>query len=358
MPIQKKLRRSTNLKASLFFILCYTFSILLCTYKYIERFSLASDVWSFNPPLQQGAHQQASSYLQHALTGPRKCISASCYIVDVIADPYQPRIFLNMLGLPASDIPRNIRGRVTNVSFVDIRSDKWMLLTQSWQLVNGTHTYAVLLTGQKNKVHLLATCSLLHHGLLALNAFYESTTYACDLDDLAEPMEQLMNEKQVRVDVLLAPLTLNAAWSVDLNQTSYLNLNGVDAPFYIYNNHHDSGKSTGLFNSVSRRVPDQSASEYHKATIDIPKISACLIGVNYISPQHREVIQYYITSGFEHIYLGVPLWPTSQKFYDAWNMLSDFVKDGSLSIIISEYAKDFIEPERFGLNFTYAPQVS
>ena len=51
------------------------------------------------------------TYLKYSKSGPRKCISAPCYIVDVVPDIYQPRIFLSMLGLPASDIPTDNRAK-------------------------------------------------------------------------------------------------------------------------------------------------------------------------------------------------------------------------------------------------------
>mmetsp|Transcript_16215 Transcript_16215/g.38867 ORF Transcript_16215/g.38867 Transcript_16215/m.38867 type:complete len:612 (-) Transcript_16215:400-2235(-) len=324
------------------------------------------------------------AYLRLARSGPRRCIGVPCYIVDVVSDPYQPRIFLSMLGLPASDIDRPQRGSTTNVSFVDIRTGEWTVVEQSRSLTNATHGFLLLLRGSggdhevAKRTRVAAPCALLKHaGATALGAFYESMTYACSLPPKVHEMDCFNGtvDCKVRVDVLLAPMAWVAKGGVG-KLPYHLNLNGLANPFYINNNHQvgSSAVTSGLFNSVSRRgsIAPSAGGHYRSggeggggsvedssAAAAAPKklrMSVCLIGVNYFSLQHREVIQHYITSGFDHVYLGVPQWPTSVLFNKTWSLLGDFVIDGSMSIIVSEYAEDFIEPERFKKNFTYAPQ--
>ena len=251
-----------------------------------------------------------------------------------------------MLGLPASQIPRAMRNHITNVTMVDIRSGEEMIMYQSAALVNNTHSYALLVEIQ-NK-YIAANCNLLTHRGFALNAFYESMTYACDFN---YPIHQL--SKRFRVDVLLAPKNLERTWRMNKNISDSIQLNGVDKPFHI-----DGKGSNGLFNSVVREHAVSNPQGVGDNSIGhIPQASACLTGVDYASPQHREVIQYYISIGFEHIYLGLPLWPGTALFNETWSLLQDFVMDGNLSIIVSEYARDFIHPQQFGKNFTYAPEV-
>jgi hypothetical protein len=254
-----------------------------------------------------------------------------------------------MLGLPATDMTREARGNVTRISMVDVRTGDRMDMKQSLQLVNDTHSYAVLLSMQNGYV--MTLCEVLKQKGLSLNAFAESMTYTCDFK------EPIANDTPMQVDVLLAPWSLGATWGMGIDSFTYLNLNGVDTPFYV----SAGAKTSGLFNSVSRRdtmKPLSMQETENSAMYQIPRVAACLIGVNYASTQQREVIQYYLTIGFEHIYIGLPLWPTSTLFREMWEMLQDFVHEGSLSIIVSEYAGEFIEPERFGRNFTYAPSVS
>ena len=253
-----------------------------------------------------------------------------------------------MLGLPASDIPSAMRGNVTQITMVDIRSGQEITMRQSRDLVNVTHSYALMV--QTSDRYLITDCNLLKHNGSSMNAFFESMTYTCDFD---YPIHQL--SKKIRVDVLLAPLMLGASWGMGIHPSDYVNLNGIDTPFYIDGNHKGS---SGLFNSVARKPSSLNTHRISENSTEyIPRASACLIGVNYASPQHREVIQYYISTGFEHIYLGLPIWPDTTLFNETWSLLKDFVMDGNLSIIVSEYAKDFIDPERFGNNFSYAPQV-
>jgi hypothetical protein len=310
-------------------------------------------------------------YLQFAKSGPRRCIHAPCYIVDVVPDIYQPRIFLSMLGLPASDIPRIIRGKTTNVSYVDVRTGMKGIMKQSSDLVNKTHGYALLVQPVNTRgiadhiIHqpFLAFCNNLYHqGNTALGAYYESMSYACDLP--VDKLEALVNTSayfNFQVNVLLAPREKN---NIDLNNlaASLFSLNNFSHPFFI--NRDNTGSSSGLFNTVSR-YPRQHKMPFalqlesraiEKSNSNSIKVSACLIGVNYVSLQQREVIQYYLSSGFEHVYLGLPQWPTSEEFRKSWLMYRDFVQEGTLSILISEYSAEYIEPETFGLNFTYAPQ--
>ena len=319
-----------------------------------------------------------ASYLRLALDGPRRCLRASCYIVDVVPDFYQPRVFLSMLGLPASDIqPRALRGATTNVSFVDVRTREDIAMVQSSSLTNATHGYAVSLRwghggdddggGSKS---LLAHCkNLEHHGNTALGSFYESMTYSCDLPPARDKGVESMIasffggdsakekvERMITVDVLVSPKDDD-----DRGGGVSLNLTG-DRPFYITNDR--SSPSSGLFNSVTRRVNDVVSQannvghEVYNSRETAPKISACIIGVNYVSQQHREVIQYYISSGFSHVYLGLPQWPTAPSglFNRTWSLLGDFVEAEKLSLIVSEYAAEYIQPEHFRRNFTYAPQ--
>ena len=343
----------TRLIIFLLVILCYTATTTWYVFDHLIQFfynnaNKSAYYWT----VQTEPHSKVwnpSVYLYHALRGPRRCQSASCYIVDVIADPYQPRLFLSMLGLPASDIPSPIRGSVTNVTMVDIRTGEDMVMRQSRVIVNDTHSYALM--AHTKEVNVISYCNLMeHHGNTSLGSFYESMTYSCDFD---YPIHQL-SENFFRVHVLLAPKKhVDKSGEMSKHALNYVNLNGVDTPFYI-----DKKGHSGLFNSVSRKPSIMNTQDVKYNSSDhIPRVSACLIGVNYVSPQHREVIQYYISTGFDHIYLGLPLWPDTTLFEESWNLLQDFVMDGNLSIIVSEYAKDFIEPERFGRNFTYAPQV-
>ena len=339
----------TRLIIFLFGVLCYTASTIWYMIDHFMQFFYNTDesvYWTVRTE-QHSKSWNPSAYLHHALHGPRRCQSASCYIVDVVADPYQPRLFLNMLGLPASDIPRPIRGSVTNITMVDIRTEEDMVMRQSSAVVNNTHSYALMV--QTNDKNLIATCNLIwHHENTAMNSFYESMTYTCDFD---YPIHQMLEKFQVHV--LLAPKHFVNSGGIGIHALDYVNLNGVDAPFYI-----DKKGHSGLFNSVSRKPSIMNTQDVKYNSSDhIPRVSACLIGVNYVSPQHREVIQYYISTGFDHIYLGLPLWPDTVLFEQTWNLLKDFVIDGNLSMIVSEYSKEFIEPERFGRNFTYAPQV-
>ncbi|KAL3782687.1 hypothetical protein HJC23_002587 [Cyclotella cryptica] len=336
------------------------------------------------------------TYLALALAGPRRCHQAPCYILDVLPDPHQPRLFLLMLGLPASDIPRPLRGNVTHVNMMDIRTGQVLRMVQSSSLVNDTHGFALLLTTSTSSHmsvrHILVSCHVLpHHGGTARNAQSESMTYACDMPPHApwDEITKTTNVVPLRVDVLLAPRNLAATWGMGIDTSSYWNLNGPYRPFYIFGGEEDGEiRTSGLWNSVSRRrrrggrgvrneawdrgpqpprgdrgtnttrIPPWVVNEEDNTTTSkrIPKASVCLIGVDYASSQHREIIQYYLTIGFQHVYLGLPLWPTSSLFHETWQHLQDFVYDGTLSIVVSEYAASYIEPERFGRNFTYAPQ--
>ena len=217
---------------------------------------------------------------------------------------------------------------------------------------------------------LYASCKkLLHSRDYALGSYYESQTHACDFPMWLD-LEEFGAGSPVQVDVFLGPRGANDRVD-DGELLGKQLLNDINQPFYIGNNNHGS-ISTGLFNSGSRRrsgaIPFSWRNETakmkngstEKYDVDIAKklkVSACIIGVNYVSnQQQREIIQYYLTSGFEHVYLGVPQWPTSALFNQTLQLLGDFIIDGSLSLIVSEYASEFIEPFRFHNNFTYAPQ--
>ncbi|KAL7481200.1 hypothetical protein ACHAW6_006870 [Cyclotella cf. meneghiniana] len=350
-----------------FFLFCYT-AALLTYYNSTEFFPFHTqqhDQHNYDSPVLPVQSWNPSTYLALARSGPRRCRNAPCYIVDVIPDPHRPRIFLILLGLPASDIPRHQRGNVTHVDMIDVRTGDSMRMVQSATLENETHGLAILLQCPPTGMYVMASCRLLKQDGVAMNAFSESMTYACDLPRV--PLRA--DSTPIRIDVLLAPLNLGAAWGMGIRASSYWNLNGPERPFYISSR---GGVTSGLFNSVSRRRIGTKPSIWHDggrmhsnttvnenatASKKIPIASVCLIGVDYASPQHREVIQYYLTLGFHHIYLGVPLWPTSQTFRQTWDLLQDFVFEGTLSMIVSEYAAEFIEPDRFGgRNFTYAPQ--
>ena len=306
-----------------------------------------------------------NTYLRLALSGPRKCQGASCYIVDVIADPYQPRIFLSMLGLPASDLGAK-KGSTTNITMVDVRSGQEFIMLHSTDLVNTTHGYTIVLRGDSNDISFRlqsATCkNLKHQGNTALNAYYESMTWACDLNPQQLRLGKWKEMEKVYVDVLLGPSDMDFDNNTNRETPSYLNLT-ANKPFDISKSHGLS--SSGLFNSASRRgfTPPQpflwkdgNSNEIGEKKSKKLRVSACIIGVDYYSVQLQDVIQAHITMGFEHVYLAVPQWPTSASFNQTWNLLSDFVKDGSLSIIVSEYTTEYIQPTWFKKNFTYAPQ--
>lgn len=113
--------------------------------------SINTEVIRSSSEVPQPQQWGLNTYLRLALSGPRKCQGASCYIVDVIADPYQPRIFLSMLGLPASDLGSK-KGSTTNITMVDVRSGQEFIMLHSTDLVNTTHGYTIVLRGDSNDI--------------------------------------------------------------------------------------------------------------------------------------------------------------------------------------------------------------
>jgi hypothetical protein len=57
------------------------------------------------------------------MEGPRALPEVGSYVVDIIISTTQPRVFLSMLGLPGSDIPRRVRGKTVNVAIKDVRTN-------------------------------------------------------------------------------------------------------------------------------------------------------------------------------------------------------------------------------------------
>ncbi|GAB5367008.1 hypothetical protein AAMO2058_001192900, partial [Amorphochlora amoebiformis] len=68
------------------------------------------------------------------------------------------------------------------------------------------------------------------------------------------------------------------------------------------------------------------------------KISACLAGPNYAARYLREVIEYYKTIGFTHVYLGMPLGENSPLLKDISSSLHDYTQEGFLTLAISHYS--------------------
>jgi hypothetical protein len=98
-------------------------------------------------------------------------------VVDIIIDTTQPRVFLSMLGLPGSDIPRNVRMETKNVTIKDVRSNVTYAQFQPFQQAQalGKSKWALRFS-RDDVVWLERACEIFDHFLSGgVNA--ESATY-------------------------------------------------------------------------------------------------------------------------------------------------------------------------------------
>jgi hypothetical protein len=116
-------------------------------------------------------------YWRLAMEGPRALPEVGSYVVDIIIDTTQPRVFLSMLGLPGSDIPRNVRMQTNNVTIKDVRSNVTYAQFQPFQQAQalGKSKWALRFS-RDGVVWLERSCEIFDHFLSGgVNA--ESATY-------------------------------------------------------------------------------------------------------------------------------------------------------------------------------------
>lgn len=267
-------------------------------------------------------------------------------MLDLIVDPYQPRVFLSLLGIPACDMPRAYRWS-SHVNITDIRTDKDVAVYRPHAAKFKTTTFSLRFS-EGGEVWLERECAQLAH-FSNQGVIPEGFTYSCDL-----PVDSMQRVRASNVHLYLTTIETG-------QRGENLHERGMtfDGP---------NRNSAGLFRSAKRPNPHdlpvpvtvegwhQLDKESREQPEEKATMSLCLIGVDYWSIQAREVIQYYVSVGYDHICIGVPMWPKSDKFQQLFAKLRDFIEEGYLSLVISYYTEKPINPTFFGRNFTYAPQ--
>ena len=172
-----------------------------------------------------------------------------------------------------------------------------------------------------------ARCALVDHKS-SLAARAECSTFACDLPDVA----WLKHPQRGEVEITL--------------YHSSHGLKPIADSFFIT----AGSTSAGMFQRVSRNNNPKLENS------DSGGLSLCITGVDYLSLQFREIIQYYLLAGVTHLYLGVPLWSSHPNYQLLKRFLADFINEGFVSIVISYYSdRDFEIPE---LDAIFRPATS
>jgi hypothetical protein len=121
--------------------------------------------------------------------------------VDIIIDTTQPRVFLSMLGLPGSDIPRNVRGKTVNVTIKDVRTNLTFVQCQPSQQAQalGKSKWALRFS-RDGVVWLERSCEIFDHfSSGGVNA--EGMTYVASLTltDKARTSKETVNTSSLNI---------------------------------------------------------------------------------------------------------------------------------------------------------------
>ena len=92
--------------------------------------------------------------------------------------------------------------------------------------------------------------------------------------------------------------------------------------------------------SSRRFEPEQVQQQPRRPLSHFPRASACISGFTYAPIFLREYIQQYVTLGFVHVYMAMPMPRTSTLYSDARRALEDYIQEGYVSLIESFYTRD------------------